>query len=329
MRVGLVYDLFEHFDWQPDDPEDADAELEPEGTVAALEAAFRILGHEVIRIGPVRHFLGQMSSLRLDVAMSIAEIGRTRNREAYAPVLFELAGIPHLGSDALTLSLSVDKVWTKELVALAEVPCPPHWVVRYGTDKLPDILAEAFPLFVKPRYEGTAKGILPSSKVFNTVQLRTEVDRIHTLYRQDALIEPFISGAEFTVAVVGNHPAKALPVLQRAVEKETGIGLHVLERKGVPQTNWAYQLPGLLTPELEQRLQDLAIRAYEKIEAKDFARVDFRVDHTGKSWFLEVNTLPTFAPDGSFAILAELMGLSYETWLAEVLLAGLQRLGLS
>jgi len=324
-----VYDLFEHFDWQPDDPEDADAELEPEETVAALEAAFGILGHEVVRIGPVRHFIRQMSSLHLDVAMSIAEIGRTRNREAYAPVLFELVGIPHLGSDALTLSLSVDKVWTKELVALTGVPCPPHWIAPYGNAKLPEILKELFPLFVKPRYEGTAKGILPSSKVFNEGQLRIEIDRIHTLYRQDALIEPFISGSEFTVAVVGNYPAKALPVLQRAVEKKTGIGLHVLERKGVPQANWAYELPGLLTPELEQRLQDLAIRAYEKIDVKDFARVDFRVDDTGKPWFLEVNTLPTFAPDGSFAILAELMGQSYETWLADVLSAGLQRLGLS
>jgi len=328
VRIGLVYDLFEHFDWQPEDPEDADAELEPEETVAALEAAFHRLGHDVFRIGPVRNLLEQHSSLRLDAALSIAEIGRTRNREAYAPVLFELAGIPHLGSDALTLSLSVDKVWTKDLVVQTGVPCVPHWVADFERRVVPQIPKHHFPLFVKPRYEGTAKGILPSSKVFNEVALHQEVGRIHKLYRQDALIEPFIEGAEFTVAVVGNAPAVALPVLQRAVEQKTGIGLHVLERKGVPPSNWAYDLPGVLTPQLEQEMQDFAIRAYERIDCRDFARVDFRVDKNGIPWFLEVNTLPTFAPDGSFAILAELMGQPYESWLAEVMERGLKRLGL-
>ncbi len=322
LRIGLVYDLFEHYPWKPGDPPDADAEYEPEETVEALEAAIRYLGHEPVRIGPPRRLLDETP--RVDVALNIAESYGSRNREAHAPVLLELRGIPVLGSDALTLSLSLDKAWTKELVQHAGVPTPPFRVVRPGED-IPETVP-AYPLFVKPRYEGTAKGILPSSRVETEEELCREVARIHTLYRQDALVEAFIEGAEFTVGIVGHRPPRALPVLQRAVEQRTGIGIHALERKGVPQQVWSYTLPGVITPELEERLHTLALKVHEKLECKDFSRVDFRVDREGTPWFLEINPLPTFAPDGTFAILAEMMGRSYTEFLAEIIAEGLVRL---
>ena len=66
-----------------------------------------------------------------------------------------------------------------------------------------------------------------------------------------------------------------------------------------------------------------------QLRCHDFARADFRLDAAGEPRFLEVNPLPTFAPDGSFAILAELMGRRFEDLLAEVLTLGLERLGLA
>ena len=142
-------------------------------------------------------------------------------------------------------------------------------------------------------------------------------------------MEAFVSGGgEFTVAVVGNDPPEVLPVLQRAVEVETEIGLHALDRRGFENPELAYKLGGSLDPELELRLQRDALAVYEKLECKDFARLDFRVDAAGNPWFLEINPLPTFAPDGTFAILAELMGQSYPVFLANVLRKGLARLGM-
>jgi D-alanine-D-alanine ligase len=119
---------------------------------------------------------------------------------------------------------------------------------------------------------------------------------------------------------------EALPVLQRAVERHSGIGLHALERHERAETPFDYDLPGALDPVLEMRLTDLAVRIYEKLEVKDFARVDFRVDHRNKPWFIEINPLPTFAPDGTFAIIAELAGRSYPEFLAEVLERALARI---
>ena len=331
MRIGLVYDLFDAYPWRPDEPADADAEYEPEATVEALEEAVRALGHLPVRLGTAHDLLrrlNQPGDLRIAAAINIAEGAHSRNREAYAPVLLEMAGIPFLGSDALTLSLSLDKAWTKDLSAAAGVPTPSYR--SYAAADAVDAadLPASFPLFVKPRYEGSAKGITAESKVHDVAALRAQVARCTSRYRQDALVEAFVEGGgEFTVAVVGNAPPEALPVLQRAVEPTTRIGLHALEHRGRPDQAWDYTLGGTLTSDLEAELQALALRLYDKLLCRDFARLDFRVDGEGRPWFLEINPLPTFAPDGTFAIIAELMGRSYPDFLADLLRRGVQRLG--
>ena len=326
MRIGLIYDVFNRYPWRDDDPPDADAEYEPEETIRALERAVRHLGHEPVRIGTafdLRDWLAE--GLDVEAAINIAEGTRSRNREAYAPILLEMAGIPYLGSDALTLSLSLDKAWTKDLATAAGVPTPPYRVY-IDVEAVDPTDLPAFPLFVKPRYEGTSKGITARSRVEGVAALCEQVQQITVAYRQDALVERFVEGGgEFTVAVVGNDPPEALPVLQRAVETTTGIGLHALEHRGAPAGDWDYTLDGTLETELEDRLQDHALRAYEKLECKDFARADFRIDAEGRPWFLEINPLPTFAPDGTFAIIAELMNRDYDAFLAELIKCGLDR----
>ena len=114
------------------------------------------------------------------------------------------------------------------------------------------------------------------------------------------------------------------------LESETGIGLHALERSGgppVPAGGLRHVLPGVLDDALEARLRSIALQAFESLECRDFARLDFKLDDKGDPRFLELNTLPTFAPEGSFGILAELSGRSYADLVGEVLATGLQRLG--
>jgi D-alanine-D-alanine ligase len=328
LRIGLVYDLLGS---APAGPPDADAEFEPIETVEALEGAIRLGGHEPVRLGSPRELLfgfGRGRLPKLDCAWNIAEGWGSRNREAWAPVLLEMAGIPALGSDALTLSTSLDKAWTLDLVAAAGVPVAGH-ACADSLDALAGLaLPGAFPLFVKPRWEGTAKGITPASRVEDASALAREVARVVRDYRQPALIEPFLPGAEYTVTLIGNAPPRALPVLQRALDAKTRIGLHALERHA-PRGGFAHVLPGTLTPALEAELGTLAVRAFRALACRDFARADFRLDAAGRPFFLELNPLPTFARDGSFAVLAELMGRTLEDLLAEVLALGLARLGLA
>jgi D-alanine-D-alanine ligase len=331
LAIGIVFDLLGTHPCRVGDPSDVDAEYEPEETVCALEAAVRCLGHHPVRIGNPHALLdrlGRGELPALGAALNIAEGFGGRNREAWAPILLEMAGVPTLGSDALTLSATLDKAWARTLVAAAGVPVPDARSVRSPDDLKSVAISMKYPLFVKPRWEGTAKGIGPSSRVEDERALEREVSRVVRDYRQPALVEAFLPGPEYTVTLVGNDPPRALPVLQRAIEPSTGIGLHALERHPAPAGGWSGEVPGVLDAALEAELAALARRAFAALECRDFARADFRLDADGRPHFLEMNPLPTFAPDGSFGILAELAGRPFEELLADVLAAGLSRLGI-
>ncbi len=327
LRIGLCYDRFGDTPPPPGAPPDWDAEYEPEETIVALEAALRRLGHEPIRLGHARALLAALARgpLDVDAAVNIAESYGSRNREAHVPVLLELAGVPCLGSDALTLSVSLDKHLTKTVIAAAGLAFPAGIVVPPGAEAagLATAAGLAFPLMVKPRYEGTAKGIAPSSRCESAAGLVAEAARQHALYGQDLVVEAFVGGAEFTVGVVGTGAeARALPALQRGVEPVSGIGVHALDGE------YGYILEGDLTSELDRQLDAAALRAHRALGCCDFSRSDFRVGPDGQPVFVEINPLPTFAPDGTFAILAELDGQPYDVFLADVLAGGLRRLGL-
>ncbi|MBW2270888.1 MAG: D-alanine--D-alanine ligase [Deltaproteobacteria bacterium] len=329
LEIGLVYETFETYARRSGEPVDAHVEYEPLATVEALEAAVRRLGHRPVRLGSPFDLLESIGAgclPRVDVALNIAEAFGSRNRESFAPALLEMAGVPYLGSDGLTLSLTLDKAWASERAAAAGLYVAPHCVLSSAAEAHAAALPAPFPLFVKPRWEGASKGIRASSRVEDREGLAREVARIASDYAQPALVEAFLDGAEYTVTVVGHAPARALPVLQRALDLDSRIGLHALEGPGddapAPREHCA---PGALDTALEAELQRLGERAFALFDCRDFARADFRLDAEGRACFLEINPLPTFAPDGSFGILAELQGRSLDELLADVIGEALER----
>jgi D-alanine-D-alanine ligase len=342
MKIGLIFELLGSE--SPEAPSqtkelrplDWDVEYEPERTIATLEGALRWAGCEPVRLGSPHEVLAKLPALqqgtpRLDAVFNIGEGFGSRNREAWVPVLMEMIGLPCLGSDALTLSTSLDKAWCKQRVESVGVPVAPQRVIRELAQIDEEDLPGPYPLFVKPCWEGTAKGISAHSRVANKEELRNVVEEVLTRYGQPALVEPFLTGAEYTVTVVGNAGigagVRALPVLQRALELKTGIGVHALEGEGSRgQTHLEHVIPGTLEPAMEKELQRLSLAVYEVLECKDFSRMDFRLDDEGEIYFLEVNTLPTFDPEGSFGILAEIEGRPVEELLGEIFREGLQRL---
>lgn len=332
LSIGLCFETFETYPVRPGDPPDAHVEYEPESTIEALEAAIQSLGHRPVRLGSPHALLDLLAGggrPGVDAVLNLAEGHGSRNREAWAPILLEMAGIPALGSDALSLSMSLDKAWANRLVASAGIRTAPFCVIDDPELAYGGPLPAPFPLFVKPRWEGTAKGIRRSSKVTSRAELAGEVERIVRDYRQPALVEAFLPGAEYTVTIIGNRPPRALPTVQRALDRASGIGLHALEGPGRTGTAALEPItPGALEPELERTLAAMALQAFALFECLDFARIDFRIDAQGLPAFLEINPLPTFATDGTFAILAEIEGCTLPEMLARCVRAGLERLRL-
>lgn len=335
--IGIVYELFGAYPRGVGEPADAQVEYEPEATIVCLEAAIRRLGHRPVRLGRPHDLLAAAATgpVLIDAALSIAEGYGTRNREAWGPVLLDMLSIPQLGSDALTLSASLDKAWTRTLVAAAGVAVPPGAVARSVDEARRMDPPGGFPCFVKPRWEGSSKGIGFASRVESREALVAAVARVLERYHQPALVEQFLPGPEYTVTLYGNAPPRALPVLQRALETATRIGLHAVEAKpgetasdGSAPRELAHCVPGALDAALEAELIRLARLAFAALECRDFARADFKCADDGRVYFLEINPLPSFGPHGSFGTHAELLGRSVDDLLADVLDAALRRLGI-
>ena len=215
--VGLTYDLKTDYEFKAGDPPDANAEFDHPSTIGVIANAIKSQGFKVKKIGNAANLLEKMNSLEVDIVFNISEGISGRNRESQVPILLEMAGIPFVGADAMTLSLTLDKIMAKKIFIADNIPTPKFLEIK-NTDSLTDTDHLKFPLIVKPRFEGSSKGLSENSRVENAEELRKQAEYIINTYKQPALIEEFISGQEFTVAVVGNDPPEVLPIVQIKID---------------------------------------------------------------------------------------------------------------
>lgn len=327
MRVGFTYDLKQDQTYSSDMPSDMFAELDREDTIEDVAKAISTGGHEVVKIGNVKNLLKEIDRLNVDIIFNLCEGIRTRNRESEVPALLNVFGIPFVGSDALTLGLTLDKAMAKKNFIFDGVPTPKFFVADKNTDfkRLKPI---KFPLIVKPKHEGSSKGISEQSVVRNKKELQDQVFHIIDQYDQSAIVEEFIKGSEFTVAVIGNEKPRALASVQIQILEKEFLGDLIYTSRRVNNDDVQYICPAKISRRLEQKLQNLAIRAYKSLECFDFGRVDFRVDQKGNPYVLEVNPLPSLSLGDVFPLAAEASGETYESVVVKIIDFALQRNGL-
>lgn len=326
MIIGLTYDLKTEYVFKSGDPLDANAEFDHPSTVQVISDALTALGHQVVRIGNVEQLLMSLDHLGVDVVFNIAEGLAGRNREAQVPILLELKGIPFVGSDGLTLALTLDKWMTKKILLAEGIPTPRFFQISHPKEPLPADLS--FPLIVKPRCEGSSKGISEQSVVHSLPQLKEQAASVIQAYHQPALVEEFIRGTEFTVAIVGNDPPEAMPVVQIAIDGRIDLGelFYTFSRIS---SGADYLCPARIDSALEERLKALALATYRAVDCIDFGRVDIRVDREGTPYVLEINPLPSLSTEDVFMTIATRLGVTYEEMIGKILEAALQRLSLS
>jgi len=327
--VGLTYDLREDWKFSPDDPVDANAELDLEKTIETIVSALESGGHRVKKIGHVNNLLSSIDHLDVDIVFNIAEGHFGRNRESQVPLLLELKGIPYVGSDALTLGVTLDKLMAKRCFIAEGIPTPRFFDAQ-NTDHLKELNTIGFPLIVKCRYEGSSKGLSKNSRVEDYKGLKEQVDAVNKIYKQSALVEEFIRGTEFTVGVLGNENLKAMPVVQVKIEGKLDLGddFYTFSRLLRPELV-EYVCPADIPKGLTDELKDLAIKAYQCVDCRDFGRVDFRVDEKGKPYVLEINPLPCLSKDDVFFFAPRAMGTTYDDMINRILNFGLERYGLT
>jgi D-alanine-D-alanine ligase len=332
MRIGLSFDMKVPGTPAPAGvPDDLYEEYDPPQTVASIEGAIAGHGHEVVRLGGGRDFLEKVLSEPVDFVFNLSEgRGTFRSREGQVPSVLEMLGIPYSFSDPLTLSISLDKPLTKRMVAAAGVAAAPDWLVRNEADL--EALARQslpYPLFAKPAYEGSSKGIRQTSRMDDERALRRVVAAMLEDYRQPVMVEGFVFGDEYTVGVLGNGEPAVLGAMRIRPRAGADPGfVYSIEVKRDWENLVAYDVPAPLEPDIMARLSRDAVAAFRAIGCRDLARVDFRVND-GRPVFLEINPLPGLSPAyGDLPILARGMGVSYEELMGRILRTAFNRCGL-
>lgn len=328
LAIGLVYNLKK----PPDDgiPIDAYAEFESAETVDLIANSLQSMGYHVRLIpfeGP--SILAELQSAPVDLVFNIAEgLSGGRNRESIIPALLELLGKPYTGSDPTTLGVTLDKSLTKEVVAAQGIPVARgRSFFQPSAEEIDNLVSElkTFPLVVKPRWEGSSKGISATSLVKNRAELSAEIERINQLYDQPALVEEFLPGREFSVGLIGNgSDLQVFPVLE-VVYAEKPLTDFVYSYEVKSGNRETLVCPAPIGDRLSDRLSRLAQQAFTVLGCRDWARVDFRLDGAGEPRFLEINPLPGLSKDSLYPLQARAAGVSYPELLEKIVNSALQR----
>lgn len=317
----------------PERIDDTYAEWDSMETIEAVQSALESAGHEVDLIEADTEAYARLSELRNEFVFNLAEGLGGSSRESQIPAMLDMLGIHYTGSDPVTTGICHDKSRCKEILSYYGVPNTP-FVISDDPDSFR--MAGSFPKFVKPLHEGSSKGIYNTSLVTNNSDLRSEISRIKDCYNQPAIIEDYLPGKEFTVAMLGNGAdTKALPVIEINLDTvpEGFNRIYSYEVKWFFDTRESkldiFRCPADIPESLYRQIENVCLDAYRVLRVRDWARIDIRLDSNGIPNVVEVNPLPGILPDPAdnscFPKAARQAGLSYNEMINAVLNEAVKR----
>lgn len=274
---------------------------------------------------------------RPDIVFNMAEGQYGVSREAQIPAMLEFLQIPYTGSDALTLAICLDKSRTKEILGYHKIPTASFSVISSMGEL--DSLTIEFPAIVKPLHEGSSKGIYNRSLVRTFAELWREVEFVLLQYEQPAIVESFLEGREFTVALLGNNETvNVLPIVEIKFDTlPAGVNpIYSYEAKWI----WdqaanpleIFECPAKISESLQHEIEHICRQAFKVLRCRDWCRIDVRLDRNNKPHILELNPLPGILPkpedNSCFPKAARIAGLTYNQLIQVVVALAAQRCGI-
>ncbi len=325
--IGIAFNLKKN---GIDDQEEEYDEIE---TIETLKKEIEKYGFKVILLEQDKVFFKKIIQEKPDFVFNIAEgRGKTRSRESQIPSILESLNLPYSGSDPLALAITLDKYLTNCILKSAQIPVPLMYIVREKKDiqSLTDIFKKNKCYVIKPRWEGSSKGIFLNSIVTNLNELRERVVNILVNYEQPALIEEFLEKDEITVGVCGNDKSMRILGMMKIgpTDSTQKKFLYCFENKKDWQSKIKYQPQRTISKETQNLLKKYTLLAYETLELKDIARIDFRLDKKNTPKIIDINPLPGLSPFYSdLPILYRLKGGDYSDLVRIILVESFKRYG--
>ncbi|OGZ28671.1 MAG: hypothetical protein A2931_03590 [Candidatus Niyogibacteria bacterium RIFCSPLOWO2_01_FULL_45_48] len=304
---------------------DSDSSLNARGDIKAVRHALREAGFNVRTLG-LRRTNSKTSALieemKPDLVFNLCEVLYNHPHKAltemYVAGWLELMKLPYTGSPPLSLGISLNKMRCKQILKTSGLPIPPSITVQVG--EKPNLEPITPPFIVKPLREDGSFGITKDSVVETPQEVEEKVTMIHEKYSQPALVEEFIDGREFTVAVIDNPPrvlgigevdfskipAKDPKILSYGIKwAKNGLGVGL-------------KFPAQIETALKNRIEKISLKAFRALGCRDYARIDIRISENRRPYILEVNPNPDLSPDEEFGLASEKAGITYESLIKEI-----------
>jgi D-alanine-D-alanine ligase len=313
-RVGIVFKSYEPEIGRPGESlsEESIADMARQVRDAVMSLGL------LVTLIPLRkslpHFINKIRKSSCDVLINLCEGFNGRPQwESNIAGVFEILGIAFTGNPPKTLALCQDKFRAKAVMKAAGLPTPPAQFVTSSREPL----ELDFPVIVKPNNEDASLGIYPESVVRAEAAYTKQIERVLHRYGQQAIVESFVDGREFNVAVMENGSVRPLPVSEIDFGGLPGgqpriisyaakwFEDHLLYQKTPPVC------PAAIGDELRDRLQTIAVDAFRVMGCRDYARVDLRMDAAGRVFVLEVNPNPDISLKAGYARALSAAGMEY------------------
>ncbi|KAM0425937.1 hypothetical protein ACHAPT_008876 [Fusarium lateritium] len=323
------------------------ADLADDVTIDGVSAALERLGHRVVHVPGIKALVKHLATEEhkaWDVVFNYSEGMFGTARESQVPALLEAYQIPFTFSDAATLALCIDKGKTKMLLDHYKLPTCPYAVVpRFGdpfdygqVDK-----RLSYPLFAKPISASTSNGITSANKILQEQDLKPTVEKLRSQFRdQEILLENFLNGREFTVAILGTgEDAKVLGVSEvtwynpegRETDEEVVDFATKFSKVGRGKGKDMGHKHAPLSDPLVKEVAKVGLRAYKALKCRDGGRVDIRLSSEEQGSapdIIEANPIFGIRPDYSlFTWIARDNGVEYDELIGKILASALQRRG--
>lgn len=281
-------------------------------TVADLEA--------LVALRPDLVFLG------MKYIASDSTLGVNDPRKIWISEYLEVAGISCTGSAVAAIKLEASKQLAKQRVMDAGLASPRYVIVRYNLSQADQPISLSFPLFVKPSNRGGGLGIGTDSLVRHEPELLSKIRSIAQEFQADALIEEYLPGREFSVAILRQNDSEQLSAMPIELVTELDARGGRTLGKNIKSAN-VEQVLEVDESTLRQAVCGLARDVFVALGARDYGRIDIRLDKHGKPHFLEANLYPSLTSGyGSFPKAYALNnGRSYEEMILAITELGLAR----
>ncbi len=264
---------------------------------AAVLAALQAAGVDAYGIDVGEDLAARLLSDRPD-RVFIALHGRG-GEDGSLQGMLEYLRLPYTGSGVMASALAMDKLRTKQVWQSLGLPTPAYAVLRAEDECAGVVERLGTPLISKPIHEGSSIGMARVDSLAGLQQAWQEARQ----YDDVVLVEQWITGAEFTVAILNGQ---VLP----AIRLSTPHTFYDYEAKYLA-SDTIYQCPCGLSPEREAELAELCLQAFNAVGCHGWGRVDVMQDADGNFYLLEVNTSPGMTDHSLVPMAAKAAGMSF------------------